>query len=255
MFGFPATEYIVYKRNFLRKVFFQIDLKKTTKIVDSDESIKSIFLERFPRFVKAQGNGIQITIDRDAPRMETLKENETYIFKSTDGQITIEVGDTFVKLIFDTPAYTSSDSVRNIIPLIHSLLEGKIEKVDRITLKKINIVEFDNSSNPNGVLYFLLNRSIVGNVDSFPNTNLINHNLQSVNYRNEDYFLNLKYGMNLPPIPNLNIGQIIIDIESAKHTVTGINEIKDVFDNINNEIFNVFNMLINDNFKNILNGN
>ena len=57
------------------------------------------------------------------------------------------------------------------------------------------------------------------------------------------------------PIQNLKIGQVIIDIEISKHTKTNLIDVQNVFEEINAEIFNVFNSLINDNTKNILNGN
>lgn len=254
MFGFPKAEYNIYKRNFLRKVFFQIDFKKSSRILENEEFVKSIFFQKFPRFIKAQGKGLQITIG-DVPKLETLSDDEALIFKSQDGQITVEMNDKSIKLSFDNTAYQSKVDIKNALSLITHLFNDKIEAVDRIILRKINIIEFDSTNNPNGILYYLLNKSIVGNVDSFPNTELINHNLQSVNYRNDNFYLNLKYGMNMPPNTNLKIGQVIIDVECVKHTSTTIAEIENVFDDINSEMFNVFDMLINDNAKNILNGN
>ena len=255
MFGFPKVEYVVYNRNFLRKVIFQLDFKKNPKIIENEDFLKSIFINEFPRFVKAQGNGLQITFGNEKPIMETLNQSENFILKSQDGQTVIEINDTSLRLSFDNSAYKSSNNIRKVLSLFDSFLENNIVDVEKISLKKINIVEFDNDSNPNGILYFLLNKSMIGNIDSFPNTELINHNLQSVNYKNEDFLLNLKYGMNIPPIQNLKIGQVIIDIEISKYTKTNIKEIKNVFEEINAEAFNVFNSLINENTKKILNEN
>ncbi len=255
MFGFPKAEYLVYNINFLRKVIFQLDFKKNSKITENEDFLKSIFINDFPRFVKAQGNGLQITFGNEKPKMETLNESENFILKSQDGQTIIEINDRALRLSFDNTGYKSSNDIRKVLNLFNNFLENKIDEVEKISLKKINIVEFDNEGDPNGVLYFLLNRSMIGNMDSFPNTKLINHNLQSVNYKTEDFLLNLKYGMNIPPIQNLKIGQVIIDIEISKHTKTNIKEIKNIFEEINSETFNVFNSLINENTKNILNGN
>jgi uncharacterized protein (TIGR04255 family) len=255
VFGFPKTEYVIYNRNFLRKVIFQLDFKKTPKVIENEDFLKSIFINDFPRFVKAQGNGLQITFGNEKPKLETLAESENFILKSQDGQSIIEINDKCLRLSFDNTAYKSSNDIRKVLSLFNNFLENQIELVEKISVKKINIVEFDNENNPNGILYFLLNKSMIGNVDSFPNSELINHNLQSVNYKNEDFLLNLKYGMNIPPIQNLKIGQVIIDIEISKHTKTNINDIHNIFEEINTEIFNVFNSLINENTKNILNGN
>lgn len=255
MFGFPKTEYVIYNRNFLRKVIFQLDFKKTPKVIENEDFLKSIFLNDFPRFVKAHGNGLQITFGNEKPKLETLAESENFILKSQDGQSIIEINDKCLRLSFDNTAYKSSNDIRKVLILFNDFLENQIELVEKISVKKINIVEFDNENNPNGILYFLLNKSMIGNVDSFPNSELINHNLQSVNYKNEDFLLNLKYGMNIPPMQNLKIGQAIIDIEISKHTKTNLKDIHNIFEEINTEIFNVFNSLINENTKNILNGN
>lgn len=255
MFGFPKADYIIYKRNFLRKVIFQLDFKKNQKIIENEDLLKSIFINDFPRFIKAQGNGLQITFGNEKPKMETLNETENFIFKSQDGQTIIEINDRNIRLSFDNEGYKSSNDIRKVLNLFNDFLKNNIDELEKISLKKINIVEFDNESNPNGVLYFLLNKNVIGNMDSFPNTNLINHNLQSVNYKSEEFLLNLKYGMNIPPIQNLKIGQVIIDIEISKHTKTNLIDVQNVFEEINAEIFNVFNSLINDNTKNILNGN
>ncbi|QOD59429.1 hypothetical protein H9I45_08585 [Polaribacter haliotis] len=255
MFGFQKSEYKVFNRNFLRKVVFRIDFKKSDKFQLNEESIKSVFSESFPRFVKAEGNGVQITLGNQNPKFEQLKGNESYILKSSDGLTTIEINERIFSLSFDNTAYKSSDNIRSLLSLIDKFFNGKIDVLDRISLKKINIIEFDNNDNPNGILYFLLNNSVIGNVDSFPNTDLINHNLQSVNYRNDDFYLNLKYGMNIPPVSNMKIGQVIIDIELVKHTISQLSELGAVFDDINDEVYNVFCTLINDNAKSILNGN
>lgn len=254
MFGFPIAEKTVFKRNFLRKVFFQMNFKKEIKVVEFEDKVKDIFEDSFPRFVKAQGNGLQITLGNEAPIFQTLDEEKQLIFKSKDGQCTLEIFEHFLRLNFDASGYQSSESIKQLLPKFSKLFENCIDVIDTISLKKINIIEFDSSSDSIGILNYLLDKSLIGNLDAFPNTQLINHNLQSVNYRNENFFLNLKYGMNLPPIPNLKIGQVIIDIECVKHTKTDVLNIEDIFEDLNTEIFNVFIMLINENTKKLLNG-
>ncbi|WP_242203232.1 TIGR04255 family protein [Aestuariivivens insulae] len=253
MFGFQKSEYKIFKRNFLRKVIFKIDFKKNTEVLKDEDFVKSVFSDFFPRFIKAQGNGVQITLGNQNPRFEQLKGQESFVLKSSDGLTTLDINDSFLQLSFDNTAYKSSDDIRNLFELFNKFFKDKLDTLGRISLKKINIIEFDNNNNPNGILYFLLNNSVIGNIDSFPNTELINHNLQSVNYRNDDYYLNIKYGMNIPPIKNMKIGQVIIDIELVKHSISQLTDIGSIFDEINEETYNVFCTLINDNAKNLLN--
>jgi len=255
VFGFQKADYKIFNRNFLRRVVFRIDFKKNDNFQLNEDFIKSVFSNFFPRFVKAEGSGLQITMDNQNPKFKQIKGNESFILKSSDGLTTIEINERTFSLSFDNMAYKSSENIRGLLNLIDKFFNGRIDFLNRISIKKINIIEFDNDENPNGVLYFLLNNSVIGNVDSFPNTNLINHNLQSVNYRNDDFYLNLKYGMNIPPISNIKIGQVIIDIELVKHSVSQLSELGSVFEDINEEVFNVFCALINNNAKSILNGN
>ncbi len=255
MFGFQESEYKVFNRNFLRKVVFKIDFKKSDNFKLDEDSIKLIFSESFPRFVKSEGSGVQITLGNQIPKFEQVQGNESFILKSSDGLTTIEINERSFTLSFDNKAYKSSENIRNLLVLIDEFFNGKIDVLGKISLKKINIIEFDNNDNPIGILHFLLNNSVIGSVDSFPKTDLINHNLQSVNYRNNDFYLNLKYGMNIPPVSNIKIGQVIIDIEMVKHSISQLSELGSIFDDINDEVYNVFCTLINDNAKSILNGN
>lgn len=254
MFGFEQSEYKIFTRNFLRRVVFQIDFKKNSKILSDEDFVKSVFSDSFPRFVRAQGEGVQITLQDKNTRFEQLKGQESFKLKSSDGLTTLDINDTFLRLSFDNSGYESSDDIRNLFDLFKKFFTEKLNILDKISLKKINIIEFDNNKNPNGILYYLLNNSVISNVDSFPNTELINHNLQSVNYKNQDYYLNIKYGMNIPPVKNMKTGQVIIDIELVKHTESKLENIQSIFDEINDEIYNVFCTLINDNTKDILNG-
>lgn len=256
MFGFSTADRVIFKRNFLRKVSFRIDYDKSTSIINDRGSIEERFQQKFPRIVKSQGKGIQITFEHSEPKTESLEGNELYVLKSSDGGILLEISNTYIELSFEGVSYKSSQDIKEILPtIVDFLTKNMITKVNKIELNKINIIEFDSSNeNPNGILHFLLNKQVISNIDIFPSTNLINYNLQTVNYKNENYSLNLKYGMNLPPIPNLKIGQVIINISTSKYTETNINEIVEVFNNSNTEIFNVFNTLINENTKDILNG-
>ena len=100
MFGFQKSEYKIFKRNFLRKVIFKIDFKKNTEILKDEGFVKSVFSDFFPRFVKAQGNGVQITMGNQNPKFEQLKGQESFILKSSDGLTTLDINDSFLQLSF-----------------------------------------------------------------------------------------------------------------------------------------------------------
>lgn len=254
VFGFEQKEHIVFKKNFLRKVIFQFEFNKI-ELKNFKELVKEVFVEKLPRFTVAEGNGIQISFGNNEPTVQTVKENGNFILKSKSGQVSLEIKDNVVSLSFDSGLeYESFESSKEYLELIISFFEKiNVDHFKKFSIRKINIVEFQNDDNPNGIVYFLLNNSLIGNIDCFPNMKLINHNLQAVNFANEDYFLNLKYGMNIPPQTNSKLGQVIVDIDMIKNTKTMLTDMKDIAVEMNGEIFNVFNWIISDNMKRILN--
>jgi uncharacterized protein (TIGR04255 family) len=174
--------------------------------------------------------------------------------KSIDGQKDIIITESSLNFSVEGNVYTKYDSVLSDLKTILKFLEiCNIKTVNKFSIRKINIVEFKNNENPNGILDLLLNKALINNNDAFPNMNNINHNIHSVNFVNENYFLNLKYGMNILPQLNAERGQLIIDIEIVNKSEISLGDIFTESNKINTEIFNVFDWVINDNTKNLLN--
>ena len=57
MFGFHRVDHKVFKQNFLRKVLFQVNFKKID-LKNSEEKIKKVLGEKFPRITNREGSGI-----------------------------------------------------------------------------------------------------------------------------------------------------------------------------------------------------
>ena len=129
----------------------------------------------------------------------------------------------------------------------------KIENIRRLAIRKINIVEFKISDNPSEILEFLITPELLSNLNYFPNANLIRQNIHTINYHEDSYRLNLKYGLNVPPPPNTELGQVLIDIDLFNSSTINVSEIFNIADSINSEIFNIFNWTISENILQLLN--
>lgn len=254
MFGFQPVERKEYKKNFLRKVFFQIEYKSCKNLKDNSEKIETLFKDTFPRFNLGKGKGFQISIDKEKTNFQHIEEGDNIILKSIDGQKDITITESSLNFSVEGGVYIKYESVLTDLKTILEFLKiCNIEIVNKFSIRKINIVEFKNTENPNGILDLLLNKALINNNDAFPNMNNINHNIHSVNFVNENYFLNLKYGMNILPQLNAERGQLIIDIEITNKSEISLDTILTESNRINDEIFNVFDWVINDNTKNLLN--
>lgn len=254
MFGFQPVARKEYKKNFLRKVFFQIEYDSCKTLKDDSNKIESLFKETLPRFNLGKGKGFQISIDKEKTNFQHIEEGNTIVLKSIDGQKEIQITQTSLSFSVEGNIYKKYDSVLSDLNTILKFLEiCNIKKVNKFSIRKINIIEFKNNENPNGVLDLLLNKALINNNDAFPNMNYINHNIHSVNFANKNYYLNLKYGMNILPQLNDERGQLIIDIEILNKGEILLDNILFESNKINNEIFNVFDWVINDNTKNLLN--
>lgn len=254
MFGFPKSEYKRFKSNFLKTVIFQIKFEKCLNIENNSDNIKKIFEEDFPRVTQGEGNGFEIILGNEAPNIQKTSKSYRLNLKSKDGQKVIDINEDSLNYTITGASYISFRHIVTDIKNIVSFLKVcDVTTVNRIALRKVNIVEFKNNDNPSDILNYLLNHALVSNLLEFPNREKINHNIQTVTYKDENRQLNLRYGFNLPPQLESEIGQLIIDIDIFNIENTEISRILSEAELINSEIFNIFNWVINENAKNILN--
>lgn len=252
MFGFPKTAYTKYKQNFLKSVIYQIEFDRCTDIKSQEEDIRELFADQFPRFNAGEGKGFGIILDSKSANFQEFNGRYSINMKSKDGQRVVNVDETSLNFAIAGSSYTSfKELIVDIKNFIRILEICQIKEINKLAIRKINIVEFRNEGTPIEILNFFLNPNIV-NINTLPNIEHINHSIQSINYKNEDDYLNIKYGMNLPPI-NTEIGQLIIDIGLFTQKPLSPSKIIDTSELINSEIFNIFNWIINDDAKAILN--
>ena len=253
MFGFPKVEHKKYNKNFLKTVVFQVQFEKCLNLESKESEIGQIFKNNFPRL--SGGKGFEIIVNNENANFQQVNNGHNINMKSENGQRIIDINETGLSFTIGGSSYISFENLIEDINNIISFLDlCKIDSVKRLAIRKINIVEFKNNQNPSEILNFLINPNLVGHIQDFPKRNQINHSIQSLNYKNENKYLNIKYGFNIPPQLNSELGQLIIDIDLYRQEIIKTENIISDSKLMNSEIFNIFNWLINDNTKKLLNG-
>jgi len=254
VFGFKTVTHKEYKNNFLRTVVFQLLFEKNDQLDSKSNEIKELFKNNFPRFNTSKGQGFQISFNNENTNFQPIEEGHIISLKSEDGQKSIEINETTLSFTITGKAYKCFDNLsKELNNIVEFLKLCSIQNINRLALRKINIVEFKNNDNPTDILTFLLNPDLVCQLNSFPNRNHVNHCLQVLNYKDGNNHLNIKYGLIIPQQLNTEIGQLVIDIDLFKQELIDAENILSNSNTINSEIFNIFSWLINDKTKNMLN--
>ena len=126
----------------------------------------------------------------------------------------------------------------------------EIGSFNRLAIRKINLTGFDVKDDflPSQALPIVFNKSLVDNFMYLPCNDFLNTGVTTSTFRNGDYQLNLCYGL-LKKTPSVEHNQIVLDIDLFKtETMTSFEDMPQVMNAINNEIFNIFNWVIQKSF-------
>lgn len=255
MFGFNHIQRdISFKKNFLKTVVFQINFQEISDFLDYKKDIISAFEKKYPRINDSFQNEIKIEFKPNQTPIldQSSGANVGFEMKTTNGQEVLKFNNTSMSYVVSGQVYKNFEVVAEIIKLFSTFLEKmNVNFINRLAIRKLNIIEFKDVDNPSEILQYLINPELLSNLNYFPNQNFIKQNIHSINYINNPYYLNIRYGLNLIP-PNYEIGQTIIDIDLFNTSNISINEINKEAEKINQEIYNVFSWAISENTKHLL---
>lgn len=257
MFGFPSEPYKTYNRNFLKTVIFQVSFNNNNFLKNKKSDIIDLFKETFPRYNDslAQGFEIKFKNPNETPVLQSIQNNAGIEMRSNDGQRVLTINDVSLSLTISGKVYKNFDLLKQDLSRIDKFftLVG-INKIIKVAIRKVNIIEFQNISDATGVLSYAITPELLSNLTYFPKSEGIKQNIHSVSYALDNYKLNLKYGLILPQGNNIGNGQIILDIDLINNEESNTSTIFEKATFINNQIFNIFNWAISKNFKDLLNG-
>lgn len=257
MFGFPNALHKHFNKNFLKTVILQLTFDENLNFIKKKDEIISLFSSDFPRVNPNVTKGIQITFKpkEQTPILQSLNDEEGIEMKSIDGQKILSINKSSFSVTISGRSYKNFNSLKQEISKVNEFFNiCDISTVKKTAIRKMNIIEFRIANNPIEILEQIISPDLLSNLSYFPKSELIKQNIQTVNYVNNEYRLNLKYGLNVPPPPNTELGQVIIDIDLINLSNTTIDNVFEMASSMNQEIFNVFNWSISDKTLNLLNG-
>lgn len=264
MFGFPKAnraEIGSFHRNFLRSVIFQVKFEDNSNILEKREDISKLFSDLLPRKHDRFEHGVQISFKGDqTPILNPITEKDTgFELRSIDGQKVLSIVSDNLTYTVGGKIYVDFETFKSELTLIKEVLKlGKITNVNRIAVRKLNIIEFEipeeNKAAPMELLGSVLNPELF-NVSSLPESSLgnIKQNISTINYVKDDYRLNLRYGLVVSPSDEKN-GHILLDIDLFNLSNVEAGNIFNVTETINSEIFNVFNWALSEESSKYLKG-
>ncbi len=257
MFGFNDISYKQFNKNFLKTVVFQISFNKIEGFGGKKNEIIHKFNNFFPLVKTPTGGEIAISFNnKETPIVQHVKNDGTIEMKSENGQKILTISNESLTLTISGRDYKSYLELKDLIYNINEFFKCcNIIEIYRIAIRKINIIEFNYSASNSSIeiLSSVINEHLIGDVNYLPKSQFIKQNMHLISFNNENYNLNLKYGLNIPQIPSQNIAQVIIDIDLFNNSTSPIGDMITISDNINKEIFNAFNWSINESFLNLLN--
>ncbi len=263
MFGFPEIAHKKFKQNFLRTVIFNFNYNAISYDLKANSNeIYNLFKDVLPSPIEVkdiQTLNISIGNEKNAPILEAknnLENGVVLILKSKDNNKVLTITNHTISYTIAKSGYDSFIETKKELEIIKTFIEKtlKVTDLSSVNLRKINVVEINLQDKKSGQLTYNIFNDIIeqGNLNN-PNVDFVLNNITVLTMKNnQNGQLILKYGINSPTnIPGLiNHILIDIDIQILNNDVKGLSK---NLESANKESFNIFNWVISDNFKEILN--
>jgi uncharacterized protein (TIGR04255 family) len=269
MFNFPKIPRepgFQFKTNLLKSVTFQFGYPQNESIVKDEKYLREQLEEEFPNIKTLVKGEFTFGVSEKTQLFQQSKSSTagSEFRTQNDYKVVSFTGDSLIITILGE-AYSNYNQMfqeieANFFPLFDKF---GIDSFNRLAIRKINLTSFDikEGSLPSQVLPIVFNKSLIDNIMFLPCHNFISTGITTSTFRNDNYQLNLGYGL-LNKTLKTEHDQIVLDIDLFKtEEMTAIKDVPIVMDNINAEIFNIFNWVIQKSFlqslgstENIANG-
>ncbi|MEZ4887809.1 MAG: TIGR04255 family protein [Chitinophagales bacterium] len=254
MFGFPKISKPIgygFKRNFIKSATFQIKFEKNNQILDFKDKLDDLFKDIMPLSKEINETKVDFKFEDKTPII--LKSSNTqrgFEYKDKNGFQIINITVDALTYIVTGEYYSNFHNIYNDIrgKIISFIDISNIEELKRISIRKVNIMEFqsEDSTVACDFLPLIFNKEIVKSSLNFPNCSNINSSISNLRLLKNQYQLNLGYGM-LPYNLSSRKQQALIDIDLLySNSNIPIEELEKHFIIINDEIFNIFNWVLSD---------
>lgn len=261
MFEFPKVEKprdFQYKHNFLKSVIFQVKYPFINKVVNNIPLLKDRLGKLFKNSGEIFKSEVGFKFEEKTPILQSTKSLTQGIeFRSDDGyKILAITEDSITYTIFGASYSNFENTTKELQQFFSNILdELGIKTLNRIAIRKINIIELEilQQVKKNDIIQAVFNKPLVDSLNFIPSINYLASHISNNIYKKDTYQLNLNYGL----VPNQNETskwQFLLDIDLFSLTSDFVSsDLINEFQNINDEIFNIFNWALLDSVKNSLN--
>lgn len=261
MFGFPKEDYKVFKRNFLRSVILDFQFAESNNsIKQKKDEILKLFRDDFKSCEEKKQSTFSIKISNksSSPIVENQESTDDEIhlvLKSDNNKKQLEVDRRSIKLVIPGFEYVSFDAIHPLIDKIKSLLAIlEVTNVNGFNLRKLNVIEIGLNGDTSGTPGFAAYNEFL-KVSEFesPKKNLVMNNITSFQMKNveQNAQLLVRHGINSSQNIPGHLNHLLIDIDFHFYDKS-VGSLFDSIKSANEETFNVYNWLISDKLKNIL---
>lgn len=255
MFGFPVAARPhggQFKKNLLKAVIFQIKFPKNEGIVEEFKQHKSQLKSKFPITTAISRGTAEVKFQKDkTPIVQTAQSpNYGLEFKTENNDKNLAITEDSLSYTIKGQAYQNffvafTEIKNNFLTILQ---EFGIEDINRVAIRKINLVEPKEQNLSKLDLFSLaFNPELVHNFNTFPSSDLISSGITNVTLEHTDKKLNFIYGLLASGAQN---EQILLDIDLFLFNQNvNVSALEDTWKAINSEIFNIFVWAISDTMK------
>lgn len=261
MFGFPETSHNVFKKNFLRTIIFDFQFASDISLKEKKGELINFFSPFFPILEEAKPSGFSVKFSdkNSTPIIENNMSSDDNIllnFKSQNNNRILSVEKHSLKLIIAGSDYSSFSNMVSLLEVIKKVLSGVfLVEVLNFNLRKLNVVEIDLKGDTSGEPAVNLFNEFINISDiSFPKKNLLLNNMTTFQMKNIEFKSQLlvRYGVNSPQNIPGHLNHLLIDIDIHLNELKVDDQIQSI-KKVNDEAYNVYNWIISDKFRQILN--
>lgn len=247
MFGFPEIKRpkgFKYKKNFLSSAIFQVKFPPCEMVTKDIEANKKKYLSDFDHANDLLRADISIPIGLTVEN--TSKQSARLIgieFRKEANERVLNLAEDEITLTLTGAAYESFEVAKSQINsgFITPLKDFGVASLDRVAIRKVNVME--TNINPTekyiDIASRVFNPSLLADVTSMPAGHALITKINTLVFSNDDYKLHLRYGL-FPKPGNGEHLSCLLDIDLFFEGKTESKQLVDRLEEINTEIFNVF---------------
>jgi len=257
MFGFPIAikpQAGQFKRNLLKSVTFQLKFDRSEDAVACFKASRETLKNKLPITNPISQNFAEIRFEKDkTPIIQTASSpNHGYEFKTEDNNKTLIITEDTLSYTISGPLYQNflvavSEIKQDFFPILQ---ECNVLRFNRIAIRKINLIEpVDHPYVNKDLLFAVFHDQLVKSFTYFPDIEEVVSGVTNVTMENTDRRLNISYGL-ISPLHKNDKPRALLDIDLfLVNQKVELNSIKSIWQEINDEIFNIFNWAISPDLK------